>query len=62
MIDDGFVFGEVDDRHRNELGAEGQHVEFRFAGFVLLEHVGWWDGLGRKGNWHWLISRVHAIL
>lgn len=39
VVDDGAVFGVVDDLHGDELGAEGQDVEFGACGFVLGHHI-----------------------
>lgn len=43
MIDDGAMFGVINDLHRDELGAEGQNIEFCSSSFVLIHHL--WDGL-----------------
>lgn len=43
MVDDGAVFGVVDDLHGDKLGAEGQNVELGTCGRVLRHHL--WDGL-----------------
>lgn len=43
VVDDGAVFGVVDDLHGDELGAEGQDVELSTSGLVLSHHLR--DGL-----------------
>lgn len=43
VVDDGAVFGVVDDLHGDELGAEGQDVELCTRCFVLGHHIR--DGL-----------------
>lgn len=39
VVDDGAVFGVVDDLHGNELGAEGHDVEFGPHGIVSFPHL-----------------------
>lgn len=39
VVDDGAVFGVVDDLHGDELGAEGQDIELSTCGFVLGHHL-----------------------
>lgn len=43
VVDDGAVFGVVDDLHGDELGAEGQDVELGTGGLVLSHNLR--DGL-----------------
>lgn len=43
MVDDGAVFREIYDLHGDELGAEGQDIEFSPYSFVLVHHLR--DGL-----------------
>lgn len=43
VVDDGAVLRVVDHLHGDELGAEGQDVEFGARGGVLSHHL--WDGL-----------------
>lgn len=43
VVDDGAMFGVIDHLHGDELGAEGQNVEFCSSRFVLIHHF--WDGL-----------------
>lgn len=43
VVDDGAVFGLVDDLHGDELGAEGQDVELGAGGLVLGHNLR--DGL-----------------
>lgn len=43
VVDDGAMFGVVDDLHGDELGTEGQDVELGTRGLVLSHHL--WDGL-----------------
>lgn len=42
VVDDGAVFGVVDDLHGDELGAEGHDVELGPHGFVGVPHF--WEG------------------
>lgn len=39
VVDDGAVFGVVDDLHGDELGAERQDVELGADGLVLSHHL-----------------------
>lgn len=39
VVDDGAVFGVVDDLHGDKLGAEGQNVELGARGCVLRHHL-----------------------
>lgn len=43
VVDDGAVFGVVDNLHGDELGAEGQDVKLGTCGLVLSHHLR--DGL-----------------
>ncbi len=43
VVDNGAVFGVVDNLHGDELGAEGQDVELGTSGLVLSHHL--CDGL-----------------
>ncbi len=40
MVDDGAVFGMVDDLAGDELAAERHHVQVSFDGLVLLQNLG----------------------
>lgn len=41
VVDDGAVFGMVNNLHGNELGAEGHDVQFGACGFVLGHNLGY---------------------
>lgn len=43
VVDDGAMFGVVNDLHGDELGAEGEDVELSTGGIVLSHYL--WDGL-----------------
>lgn len=43
VVDDGAVFGMVDDLHGDELGAEGQDIELGTSGLILSHHL--WNRL-----------------
>ena len=36
MVDNGAMFGMVNDVHRNELGAERHHIQICFDGLVFF--------------------------